>query len=288
MEAYFMIPIIAVLVFIFGLILGSFLDVCIYRMPREESIITPRSHCVKCNKIIPWYDNIPLVSILILKRKCRFCSAPISLRHFLVEFLTGAIFLFLFLKYGRDLENIHNIYKMMELLLISAALIVITFIDFEHYIIPHSITVPGIILGLIIAGIYPPLIGEKTVYYSLLNALLGIVIAGGILYLLNIFSILVFKKEGMGGGDVMLMGMLGAFLGWRLALLTIVLASFVGAIVGVILIISGRKDRKSYIPFGPYLALGGFVAAIWGNALIDWYLSLGRVGQIAIEQSVSF
>ena len=275
-----------IFLFILGLAIGSFLNVCIYRIPLNQSIVKPRSHCQKCNNLIAWYDNIPLLSYLILRGKCRHCKEPISIRYFIVELLTGILFVLVAWQFGG--VNFVSI----TYIIIIGCLIAITFIDVDHFIIPDMITYPLMILGLVLSLIlaYIPIpeflinhwmSGPFSVnsgrLYPFYNALFGLVIGGGILLLIGSTAKWILKKEAMGGGDVKLLAAMGTFLGYKLVLLTLILASFVGSIIGAIVLIQAKKKEKAatpfghYIPFGPYLAIGTIIALIWGNDIINWY-----------------
>lgn len=266
-----------IVAFIFGSCVGSFLNVCIWRLPRNKSIVIPRSFCPHCQAPIRGYDNIPLTSYLLLKGRCRDCGKRISPRYFIVELLTGAIFALFYFNYYSHPGNLF-IY-----LLLASALVAITFIDFEHKLIPDRITYPGIVVGLLASLIVqhqaPLLFSHIPKLNSLIDALLGILAGGGILWAIAILS-----KGGMGGGDIKLGAMIGAFLGWQPTLLTLLLAFFVGAVVGIILMLlklfttksfkAAWKKRKEFIPFGPYLALATLVTILKGRIILDWYLKV--------------
>jgi leader peptidase (prepilin peptidase) / N-methyltransferase len=240
---------------ILGAIIGSFLNVCIYRIPRGESILRPRSHCPHCEAVIRFYDNIPILSFLILRGRCRQCGAPISWRYPLVEALNAGGYIFLLLKFGPS-------WHLPVYAFLFSSLIVVTFIDLSHQIVPDRITLPGIVVGAVAAATVLPA--------GLVNALIGIVLGGGLFYLVAILS-----RGGMGGGDIKLIAMIGAFLGWRDVLLTIFIAALTGSIVGVYLMIVLGKDRKYPVPFGPFLALGAIVSLYWGPEILVWYGHLG-------------
>ena len=244
---------------IIGAIIGSFLNVCIVRLPKEESIVTPGSHCPHCNHPILFYDNIPFISYLVLRGKCRYCKSSISPQYPLIEGITAISSLLLFLKFGPSLNY---------LLYFSfvAALIVITVVDIYHQIIPDVISIPGIGVGLLGSLLVP--------YITFFNSLLGILLGGGSLFLVATLYQWFFKREGMGGGDVKLLAMIGAFLGWKSVILTILLGSLVGSIIGMITMVIKGKDFKYAIPFGPFLSLGAVIALFYGEAVIHWYLNL--------------
>ncbi len=248
-------------VFIIGLVIGSFSNVCIYRLPRNESVIFPASHCPSCNQSIKWYDNIPLLSYLILKGKCRFCQNKISAQYPLVEFLTGYIYLVLFLLYGLQL-------KTFVYMLFCSALIIITFIDLKEQIIPDVISLPFTALGFLLSFFLKSI--------SPIDSLLGILAGGGSLLLIAVAGSYLFKKEAMGGGDIKLAAMVGAFLGWQLTLLSLFLGFFFGAISGLIILIKnkGKGEQDDAVPFGPFIALGAVIALFFGQAILKWYFML--------------
>jgi len=246
---------------ILGAMSVSFLNVCIFRLPKEESIVTPGSHCPHCQKPVKFYDNVPLVSYILLNGRCRYCKESISIQYPLIEGITALSSLILFMKFGPSLSYL--IYFAFV-----AALIVITVIDLYHQIIPDVISLPGIGVGLLASLIIPQI--------TFLNSLIGILLGGGSLFLVATIYQWFFKREGMGGGDVKLLAMIGAFLGWKGAILTIFLGSLIGSITGIIVMILKRKDFKYAIPFGPFLALGAVIALFYGQDLIRWYLYLNR------------
>lgn len=247
-----------IFIFVLGTMFGSFMNVCIYRLPRKESIISPHSHCTSCRATIPWFDNIPIISFLILRGRCRFCKSKISLRYIIVETLSGVVSVLLFLGFGLTA-------KFLILWCLSAALIVISFIDLEFQEIPDTITLPGIVAGLGLAALYPPLMGKVSNFSSLLNSILGVIAGGGSVYLSGFIGEFIFKREAMGGGDVKLLAMIGSFIGWKLALFTFFLAPFFGSIVGILLKI---REGRDIIPYGPYLSLAAFVALFYGEEIL--------------------
>lgn len=265
----------------FGLIVGSFLNVVIYRLPRGESLIRPGSRCPACKTPIKACDNIPIFSFLWLKGRCRSCGARISWRYPLVEALTALLFVFAFERFGVSTRSLF-------LLLFLSALVVVTFIDLEHQIIPHAITLPAIPLGLLMSLLFhSPPFGE---------ALVGAFAGAGLLYLVAVYGEVLLRKESMGGGDVNLIAAIGAFLGWKKMLLALFLGAVFGSVIGLILLGvrgSGFRGQGSpscpqpptpnpqppgdtRIPFGPFLAGGAAVALFFGESLIRWYLSLLR------------
>lgn len=331
---------IAIFVFIFGLIVGSFLNVCIVRMPHELSVVTPRSHCTKCKKTIPWYDNIPLVSYLLLGGKCRFCKEKFSFLYFFVELLTGCIFLGFYLYFGLSMVLIPYLFMV-------SCFIVATIVDFKHRIIPDEISVGGMYFGLVFSLLIPSLhenyfssliygryvmwvlvflfyVGiflsglggasqeedlleeesgynnwvmifvlsclavdaiihfvllrffqvplEKFVPYlnSLDASIIGLLAGGAAVAVLGMIGDILFKKESMGGGDVKLVAMMGAFMGWQLVILTFFIAPFFGSIFGII---EKIRTKDNAIAYGPFLVLGALICLFYGDPLIAWIKS---------------
>jgi leader peptidase (prepilin peptidase)/N-methyltransferase len=246
---------------IFGAIIGSFLNVCIYRLPKGESIIRPGSHCPHCQTPIKFYDNIPLASYVLLKGKCRQCQTVISLQYPLVEGITALSSFLLFLEFGIS-------WSYLFYFSFVASLIVITVIDLYHQIIPDVISLPGIGVGVFASLILPKM--------TILNSLLGTLLGGGSLFAVATLYQWLFKREGMGGGDIKLLAMIGAFLGWKAVVLTILSGSLVGSITGIIVMVAKGKDFKYAIPFGPFLSLGAVISLFFGEKIILWYLYLNR------------
>jgi leader peptidase (prepilin peptidase) / N-methyltransferase len=245
------------LIFLFGMCIGSFLNVCIYRLPSSMSIINPsRSFCPLCNSAIPFYDNIPVLSYLWLKGRCRHCNAPISLRYPLVELMTGILAVAILFMFGLTPESI------VYFIFISS-LLVITFIDIDHQIIPDIITLPGIPMGLAASFILPAM--------TFKSSLLGLLVGGGSLFLVAWTYSLITRKEGMGGGDIKLLGMIGAFIGWKGVLFTIFVASLAGTFAGMIVVLLKGKNLKFAIPFGPFLSIGAMSYVFFGEKIIFWY-----------------
>lgn len=254
----------AAVAFIFGVIVGSFLNVCICRLPKGESIVSPPSHCPDCSYKIRWFDNIPVISYIFLRGKCRGCGAHISLQYPLVELLNGVLTLLLFLRFGPTLA-------FAALFLFCSALVVITFIDIEHQIIPDEISISGIGVGFVLSFFLKG--------HSWQNSLLGILLGGGSLLLVAYAYQRLTGKEGMGGGDIKLLAMMGAFLGWKAVPFIIFVSSLVGSLIGVSIMLFHKKDTKLAIPFGPYLAFGAVLYIFYGKSLIRWYLGLSGFGQ---------
>jgi len=248
-----------ILIFILGLIVGSFNNVCIYRIPRNESIIYPASHCPKCRSKIKPIDNIPLLSYILLKGRCRNCKSKISIQYPIVELLTGLTYLIIYLIYGLSVQTLIYI-------ILSSALIIIAFIDLNEQIIPDVISLPGIVIGLILSFIVP--------YISFINSVLGALIGGGIILIIAWVGSIIFKKEAMGGGDVKLAAMIGAFLGWRYMVISLFLGFFLGALAGIFLILSKIKRKEDMVPFGPFIALGSIITLLCGEKIIAWYIGI--------------
>ncbi len=268
------------IVFAFGAVIGSFLNVCIHRMPLDQSIVTPPSHCPHCNQRIRWADNIPLFSYLALGRKCRNCEAKISPRYFLVELLTAVLFLLMWLKLTQwDNPHAHSIYDLLKApiyWMVIAGLIVATFIDFEHYIIPNEITFGGILEGLLLSAVYPPLMDATSIKVSVIRSVLGVLVGGLTLLAVAMVGELIFRKEAMGMGDVKLLAAIGAFFGWQSTLFTIFVSSLLGGVIGLILVLGSKKGWQSRIPYGPYIALGALLWMFCGSEIMKWYLGFIR------------
>jgi leader peptidase (prepilin peptidase)/N-methyltransferase len=242
------------IVFMFGLIIGSFCNVVIYRLPQGKSIITPGSHCRSCTAPIHPWDNIPVLSYLLLGGRCRACKEHISLRYPSVELVSGVLYVVLWFKFGFSIP--FAVYAALTSTLLAVALI-----DYDHKIIPNTITLPGIVIGLGLSLWALPI--------TPLVSLLGILIGGAFFYLIALVS-----KGGMGGGDIKLIAMIGAFLGWQGALFTIFSGALLGSLVGVMLMVLGRKGRKDKVPFGPFLSCGAILFILYGDNLIRWYFDL--------------
>jgi leader peptidase (prepilin peptidase)/N-methyltransferase len=241
-----------------GASIGSFLNVCIYRLPRRESLVWPASHCTSCGRTLAWYENVPIVGWLALRGRCRTCGERISIVYPIVELVTALIFVCGYLIYGwTPLLAVR--------LLFACAMIVLFVIDLQHQILPNVITLPGIVVGFILSFVLPP---------GWLTSLLGILIGGGVLFAIMEAYARARGFEGLGMGDVKMLAMIGAFLGWPLMLLTLVLASFAGSVIGVGLMATQRGGMKTALPFGTFLAVGALVAAVAGDAILAWYLSL--------------
>ena len=262
---------------VLGLIIGSFLNVCIARIPRQESIVFPNSHCPQCGNPIKAYDNIPLLSYLLLFGKCRSCGQRISWQYPVVQVLTALTFWATFVLLGVNL-------KAVILLIFFSSIVILIFIDLNHRILPDVITLPGVLFGLLFSLLAPVqdstaevilgLFGLGTsnaIFISFLNSLMGVLVCGGFLWLVAEVYFRVRKIEGLGFGDIKLMGMVGAFLGMKLALLTIMLGSMMGAVLGLLFIKLAGKDVRYELPFGSFLGIAAIISALWGPQLISDY-----------------
>ena len=249
----------SVAMFFFGLLWGSFGNVCIYRVPKGESVVSPRSRCPSCGAMIAWYDNIPVLSWLLLRGRCRSCKASVSWRYPLVEILTGFAFAAVFARYGYS-------WLTLEYTVFIWGLIVVSFIDLDHMILPDVFTLPGVVLGLVGAALNP----ER----GFLSALAGMLMGGGFLWLIAYLYLLMRQEEGMGGGDIKLLAWIGAVLGWTSVPFVILTASVLGSFVGLALAFRSKAGLKSVIPFGPYLAFAAVVYIFGGDSLALWYIGL--------------
>jgi leader peptidase (prepilin peptidase) / N-methyltransferase len=239
---------------LFGLCVGSFLNVVIARLPEGRSIVSPGSACPRCGTFIQWFDNLPLLSYALLRGRCRHCGERISVRYPMVELLTGLLFVLAVWQRGLAPD-------LIPALLLLTALVALTAIDLDRQLIPDAISLPGIVVGFVSSVI----LGRP----GWLDSLLGILLGAGIF-----FVIIVASRGGMGGGDMKLGAMLGAFLGWKLVLVAILIAVLVGGVVAIALLLMGQRGRKDALAFGPYLALGGAISLFWGGPLLEWYLGV--------------
>lgn len=247
-----MLPIVASL---FGAVIGSFLNVVIFRLPRGTSVVFPASACGSCKQELRWFENIPILSWVVLGAKCARCKAPISVQYPLVEATTALLFALV-------VATTPVGFEMAARLMFACAMVVLFGIDLEHQILPNVITLPGIVVGFAFALVGPP---------GWLASGIGILLGGGVLYAIACGYYLVRKEEGLGMGDVKMLAMIGAFLGWKAVLLTLVLASFSGAVVGMAMIAFNRGSMKYALPFGTFLAIGALIAMLAGQPIIDWY-----------------
>ena len=242
-------------VVVFGLCVGSFLNVCAYRLPLGESIVHPRSRCTSCGRTLTWLDNIPVLSWAVLGGRCRTCKQPVSWMYPAVEVVTALVFVITYLTYGLTLLSLVRV-------VFACALIVMFVTDLQHKILPNVITLPGIVIGFVCSVFLPP---------GWMSSLIGVAVGGGFLLAIAEAYYRIRGQEGLGMGDVKLLAMIGAFLGWKLVLLTLVFASFAGSLAGGVLIASGRGNMKYALPFGTFLTVGALLAATWGEPIADWY-----------------
>jgi leader peptidase (prepilin peptidase) / N-methyltransferase len=251
-----------------GLVVGSFLNVCISRLPAGRSIIRPRSACVSCRSPLQWRDNIPVVSFILLRGRCRACKERIGWQYPVVEILTSALFAFTYARYGWSAD-------LPIALAFFSALLVITAIDLEHLIIPDTITLPGIAAGLLAS------VGTGRVAWH--DSVIGTLVGGGVFFVIIygtdllgrlVRSLEYFRGGGMGGGDMKLGAMLGAFLGWKIVLVSFLMAVLAGGLLSIVLLATTTLGRKDPIPFGPFLALAGGIGFVWGEGIMAWYLAL--------------
>jgi leader peptidase (prepilin peptidase) / N-methyltransferase len=245
-------------VFVFGTLLGSFANVCIYRLPQRLSLVFPGSHCPSCQEALRPWQNIPLLSYVMLRGRCARCQTAISPRYPLVELCNGLLYILLYSQYHLSVQG-------LVFALLATALLIVSCIDLVHMIIPDVITLPGIVVGMCTSLWLTPV--------GIGNAVMGVLLGGGLFLLMAVLSVVILHREGMGGGDIKLIAMIGTFLGWHAVLVTIFLGAVLGALVGIILMLVGLKERKEPLPFGPFLALGAFLAMVWGDTMLTWYFS---------------
>ncbi len=252
-------PLFVVTVAVFGAVIGSFLNVCIHRLPRRTSVVVPPSACPQCGHELSWFENIPIASWVVLRGRCRKCRAPISIRYPIIEAITAAMFAGGWWHYGPTP-------LLVSRLVFGCLLIVLFAIDLEHQLLPNVITLPGIAAGFLFSSIT----GEPGWKASLIGSVVG----GGVLFGVAEAYYRIRHEEGLGMGDVKMLAMVGAFLGWQLTLLTLIMASLCGSLIGVGLIVTRRGSLKYALPFGTFLALGAAAAATIGPAVLDWYIGL--------------
>jgi leader peptidase (prepilin peptidase)/N-methyltransferase len=240
----------------FGLIIGSFLNVCIHRLPLGESLVWPGSRCPRCKTPLKPYDNIPVIGYLILKGRCRSCGKSIPVKYPIVELLTMGIFVSAYLLYPPPL--------MFQRIVFGCAMIVLFFVDLEHQRLPNEITLPGIVIGFVCSVFMPP---------GWISSLIGILVGGGSLWLLCWLWFVIRHEEGMGFGDVKMLAMIGAFLGWQQMLATLFLSTMLGSVVGLGLIATRKGNMKTALPFGCFLAIAAILASVAGGRAVNWYLS---------------
>ncbi len=276
-----------IIIFIFGLIIGSFLNVVIYRLENGDKIINDRSRCLSCKHTLNWFDLIPILSFIFLKGKCRYCNSKISWQYPLVEIGTGILFVLIF-NFQFSIFNQYSIFNIQYFYLlfwlyITAAFIVIFVYDLKHYIIPDKVIYPAIIITTIFR-LFSEFIVDNNIQYSIFNIsaqsgpVLGwqfsnFIFAAFIASFFFYSIIILTKGKGMGGGDVKLAFLMGLFLGWPVILLSIFLSFIFGSIIGIYLILIGKKKMGSMIPFGPFLIIGTFVGLFWGERIVEWYIN---------------
>ncbi|MBI4358527.1 MAG: prepilin peptidase [Candidatus Omnitrophica bacterium] len=253
---------VSIFVFVLGTIFGSFFNVCIHRFPREESILWPSSRCPACQKPIAWYDNIPLLSALLLKGRCRHCDVVIAPRYFVVELVTGFFYLWIWFYFGLTT-------KALVCVVLFSLLLIATVVDLECQIIPDETSLGGLGAGLVLSALIPSLHGEVLWWKSFLSSLAGAFAGGAVIYLTGLVGGWIFRKEAMGGGDVKLLAMLGAFLGWKKVILVYLLAPMLALPLGLFL---KFVKRQEIIAYGPFLSLAGWLSFLWGDQFIAWYL----------------
>lgn len=249
----------SVLIFIIGACIGSFANVVIYRMPRSESVITPGSHCFSCKKNIKWFHNIPIFSWIFLKGKCAYCGSPYSIRYLLVELIMGILYILCF--YFSS-----SLFNLIEYLIFVFGLVVCSFIDLDHMILPDEFTLSGIVIGFIGSFFNP----ER----DWLSSLMGIILGGGFLWATAYIYFVFTKQDGMGGGDIKLLAWIGAVLGWKAVPFVILTSAISGSLVGLIVSRKSIEGLKTAIPYGPYLAIGALFYMFGGESLASWYLEI--------------
>ena len=247
----------AIVAFI-GLAIGSFLNVVVHRLPRGESVVSPGSRCPACGYALGAMDNVPVFSYLVLRGRCRRCGVRISPRYPLVELATAALFVLHYFVFGwTPLLAVR--------LLFAAALVALFAIDLEHHLLPDKITLPGIGVGLLASLFLPP---------GIRDALIGVIAGGGVLWLIGEAYYRYSGEEGMGGGDVKMLAMIGAFLGWELVIVTLVFSSIAGSLIGILLIVTRRGGMKYALPYGTFLSIAALVASLAGAQIVEWYVGM--------------
>jgi leader peptidase (prepilin peptidase) / N-methyltransferase len=247
--------VIGAFIFCIGLIVGSFLNVCIYRLPRDESVAWPASHCTTCDRPLDWYENIPVASWMVLRGRCRTCRSPIAVRYPIIELVTGVLFLGAYLVFGLTL-------LLPERILFACAMVVLFAIDLEHQILPNEITLPGIAIGFLCAHFLPP--GWE-------SSLAGLLVGGLFPFLIAEAYLRIRGREGMGMGDFKMLAMVGAFLGWPLVGITLILACVLGVVIGGGALLIARRDMATRIPFGTFIAVAALACAYFEGPLLGAY-----------------
>lgn len=260
-----MLDIYSIYIFILGLIWGSFANVVIHRLPLGKSVVKPRSACPSCKHNIAWYDNIPVFSWLFLRGVCRYCKKKITIRYPFVELLMAVLFTSVYLKFGFQ-------WYLLELIILTFGLVVISFIDLDHMIIPDVLSLGGIVVGLLGGALSPD--------RSFLNAFLGVLFGGGFFWLTAYLYFVFKKQEGLGGGDIKLLAWIGAVLGWKSIPFIILVSSFVGLFFGAATLLLAKKKMSQAIPFGPYIVIATFLYLFYGEFLTNWYFNIFFMGAI--------
>jgi leader peptidase (prepilin peptidase)/N-methyltransferase len=265
-AAFWTSPLMLGMVFVFGACWGSFLNVCVFRIPNEISLIRPGSRCPRCLRDIAWHDNLPVLGWILLRGRCRRCRQPISIRYPLVEALTGLCFVAVWWRFGPT--PVSAVYG-----LVMFGLLLGTLVDLEHYIIPDRVSLGGIVLGLILSALVPALHPDAQGRIDALrHSATGAALGWGSLHLVSLLGRWLLKKDAMGFGDVKLLSAIGAFFGWQAVVFTIIASSFLGSIIGVIFVLWRGRGGGTRIPFGPYLALGAVLWMFQGPPIVRWYL----------------
>lgn len=286
MDLYYFI-VFACFAFAMGACIASFMNVCIWRIPRNESVVSPPSHCPNCNAPIRWYQNIPILSWCCLRGKCANCHKPISVRYTIVELLGGILFLMAYFQWGipfffrgdvalYGLQPLRSLWAVPVFWVVFAGLILGSFVDLAEQWIPDRVTIGGMILGVPLSFLVPELQGEQMRLHALYWSLGGLFFGFGFLWLVGFVFSKIVKKDALGFGDVKLIGAVGAFFGPWAVLFTIIVSSFVGAVVGVVLMLRGKAKLGGFtaVPYGPFLALGVIAWMFWGPGIVGWYLRL--------------
>ena len=259
-------------VFLLGACLGSFMNVCIYRIPAELSVVKPRSRCPKCMTDLAWYDNIPILGWLMLRGKCRYCHVPISVRYPAIELFTAVLITWLWVRFSYDPV-------VVPYGLLTFGLILGSFVDIDEMWIPDRVTIGGMVAGPFLSFLLPSLHGVEGHVQGLIQSLIGLAFGFGLLWSVSFFGKLMLKKDAMGFGDVKLMGALGAFLGFESIVFIVFLSSLLGSIIGVSLIAVGKKEWQSRLPFGPYIAMAAMIwilgGSSWWAAYANWMSGIG-------------
>jgi leader peptidase (prepilin peptidase)/N-methyltransferase len=273
----------------FGACVGSFLNVCIYRIPLDQSVVAPRSHCMSCGKLIPWYHNLPVISYFVLRGRCASCKAPFSFRYAAVELLVAALFTLACCMAPPiggtpplGIVALPGLAAVPVVWVFLSGLVVATFVDLDHFIIPDSISIGGMAAGLALSALVPSLHGADGAWQGLLAAAIGLAAGFVPLQTIRLVGTAIYRRKGriaadeyaMGFGDIKLIGAIGAFLGWQGAAFSIMAAALYGTLVALPLLVSGNRKLLDRLPFGPYLSLGAFTWLLWGPRILGVYLAM--------------